>query len=151
MSLQDLYLRYETVLRPLLRIGPVFGGAALLAWRVRETRVPVTRPGFDRTDLVFIDPVGTGCSRVTRPEFSADFYQTRGDAESVAEFIRVFEARFGRWAAPVYLAGESFGVTRAAGVAEVLGRRRIPVRGVVLIGLTLPLEPIPPTRGRLCD
>lgn len=42
MSLQELYLRYETVLRPLLRIGPVFGGAALLAWRVRETRVPVT-------------------------------------------------------------------------------------------------------------
>ena len=42
MNLQDLYLRYESVLRPILRIGPVFGGAALLAWRVRETRVPVT-------------------------------------------------------------------------------------------------------------
>ena len=42
VSLQELYLRYETVLRPLLRIGPLFGGAALLAWRVRETRVPVT-------------------------------------------------------------------------------------------------------------
>lgn len=42
MSFQDLYLRYESVLRPVLRIGPLFGGAALLAWRVRETRVPVT-------------------------------------------------------------------------------------------------------------
>ena len=42
MNIQDLYLRYEGILRPLLRAGPVFGGAALVAWRVRETRVPVT-------------------------------------------------------------------------------------------------------------
>ncbi|MGE0440448.1 MAG: CcdC family protein [Gemmatimonadales bacterium] len=42
VSVQDLYLRYESVLRPLLRVGPVFGGIVLLAWRVRETRVPVT-------------------------------------------------------------------------------------------------------------
>lgn len=42
VNVQELYLRYETVLRPLLRIGPIFGGVALLAWRVRETRVPVT-------------------------------------------------------------------------------------------------------------
>lgn len=42
MNLQDLYLSYEPILKPVLRIGPVFGGAALLAWRVRETRVPVT-------------------------------------------------------------------------------------------------------------
>jgi membrane protein CcdC involved in cytochrome C biogenesis len=42
VSIQDLYLRYEGILRPLLRVGPIFGGAALLAWRVRETKVPVT-------------------------------------------------------------------------------------------------------------
>lgn len=42
MSLQDLYLAYEPMLRPVLRIGPIIGGAVLLAWRVRETRVPVT-------------------------------------------------------------------------------------------------------------
>jgi membrane protein CcdC involved in cytochrome C biogenesis len=42
VSLQDLYLRYQGILRPLLRVGPIIGGAALLAWRVRETRVPVT-------------------------------------------------------------------------------------------------------------
>jgi membrane protein CcdC involved in cytochrome C biogenesis len=42
-SLQELYVRYEPILRPLLRVGPIFGGAALLAWRVRETRVPVSR------------------------------------------------------------------------------------------------------------
>lgn len=42
MTLQDLYLQYEPILRPALRIGPLVGGAVLLAWRVRETRVPVT-------------------------------------------------------------------------------------------------------------
>jgi membrane protein CcdC involved in cytochrome C biogenesis len=42
-GIQELYLRYEPILKPLLRIGPIFGGVALLAWRVRETRVPVTR------------------------------------------------------------------------------------------------------------
>ena len=42
MNLPELYARYEPVLRPILRIGPIFGGAALLAWRVRETRVPVS-------------------------------------------------------------------------------------------------------------
>lgn len=46
MNLQDLYLSYEPVLKPVLRIGPIFGGAALLAWRVRETRVPVTEKGI---------------------------------------------------------------------------------------------------------
>ncbi|MBI3792346.1 MAG: cytochrome c biogenesis protein CcdC [Gemmatimonadetes bacterium] len=42
MTIQELYLRYEPVLKPVLRIGPLFGGVALLAWRVRETRVPLT-------------------------------------------------------------------------------------------------------------
>jgi membrane protein CcdC involved in cytochrome C biogenesis len=42
-GIQELYVRYEPILKPLLRIGPIFGGVALLAWRVRETRVPVTR------------------------------------------------------------------------------------------------------------
>jgi membrane protein CcdC involved in cytochrome C biogenesis len=40
---QELYVRYEPILRPLLRLGPIFGGVVLLAWRVRETRVPVSR------------------------------------------------------------------------------------------------------------
>jgi membrane protein CcdC involved in cytochrome C biogenesis len=42
VNLQELYLRFEPMLRPALRIGPLFGGAALIFWRVRETRVPVT-------------------------------------------------------------------------------------------------------------
>ncbi|HKQ76101.1 MAG TPA: hypothetical protein VJ810_20575 [Blastocatellia bacterium] len=94
---------------------------------------------LDQTDLVFVDPVGTGYSRPAKPEYGPEFYQTRGDAESVAEFIRVYRNRFEAWDAPIFLAGESYGVTRAAGVAEVLQRRRINVNGVILIGLALPL------------
>jgi reactive intermediate/imine deaminase len=94
---------------------------------------------LDHTDLVFLDPVGTGYSRPAKVEYGPDFYQTLGDAESVAEFIRVYRNRFHAWDAPVFLAGESYGVTRAAHVADVLQRRGITVRGVVLIGLALPL------------
>lgn len=43
MNLQDLYLQYQPILRPILRVGPVLGGVAMLAWRLRETRVPVTK------------------------------------------------------------------------------------------------------------
>ena len=42
-NLPELYARYQPILKPLLRIGPIFGGVVLIAWRVRETRVPVTR------------------------------------------------------------------------------------------------------------
>ena len=48
---------------------------------------------LEDTDLVFVDPIGTGYSRATRAEYTAEFYQTRGDAESVAEFIRVYRTR----------------------------------------------------------
>ena len=94
---------------------------------------------LDFSDLVFVDPIGTGYSRPEKAECGPEFYQTRGDAESVGEFIRVYRNRFEAWDAPVFLAGESFGVTRAAGVADVLERRGIPVSGAILIGLALPL------------
>jgi carboxypeptidase C (cathepsin A) len=96
------------------------------------------------TDLVFVDPIGTGYSRVTKAEYMQEFYQTRGDAESVAELIRVYRLRYGARDAPIFLAGESFGVTRAAHVADVLERHGTSVRGVVLMGLEPPL-------GRLSD
>lgn len=94
---------------------------------------------LETTDLVFVDPIGTGYSRPTRPEYGAEFYQTRGDAESVAELIRVYRTRFDAFDAPLFLAGESYGVTRAAGVAAALESRGTTVRGVILLGLALPL------------
>jgi len=114
--------------------------------RVRSGASPIDNQGtwLDFTDLVFVDPIGTGYSRPTKAEYGPEFYQTQGDAESVAEFIRVFRNRFEAWDAPIFLAGESYGVTRAAGVAAALERRGIPVSGVVLIGLALPLGQLSP-------
>jgi len=94
---------------------------------------------LDHSDLVFVDPIGTGYSRPTKAEYGPEFYQTRGDAESVAEFIRVYRNRFEVWDAPLFLAGESYGVIRAAGVADLLQRRGVSVSGVVLMGLQLPI------------
>ena len=104
-----------------------------------ERRSTTRAPGSSFSDLVFVDPIGTGYSRPTKAEYGPEFYQTRGDAESVAEFIRVYRNQFEAWDAPVVLAGESYGVTRAAEVADVLQRRRIPVSRAILIGLALPL------------
>lgn len=92
------------------------------------------------TDLVFVDPVGTGYSRPTKPEYGAEFYQSPGDAESVAEFIRVFRLRQDAMSAPIFLMGESYGVTRASLVSEVLLRRRIPIAGVILLSGGFPIQ-----------
>jgi len=94
------------------------------------------------TDLVFVDPIGTGYSRPTRAEYGAEFYQNRGDAESIAEFIRVYVTRADAWDAPVFLAGESFGVGRAVRVAAMLQQKGTPASGLVLIGLVPPLTRI---------
>jgi carboxypeptidase C (cathepsin A) len=91
------------------------------------------------TDLVFVDPVGTGYSRPVKAAYEPEFYQPRGDAESVAEFIRVYRTRYDAFAQPLYLAGESYGVTRAALVAGALERRRTKVDGVIMLSLALPL------------
>ena len=92
------------------------------------------------SDLVFVDPIGTGHSRPTKPEYAAEFYQSQGDAESIAEFIRVCRIRLEAVAAPIYLMGESYGVTRASLVAEALTKRRTRVAGVILLSGGLPLE-----------
>ena len=85
------------------------------------------------SDLVFIDPVGTGFSRATSPAHVQTLYSRRGDAEAVAETIRVLLTRFDGWGAPLLVGGESYGTTRAMLVAEALQRRRTQVDGVLLI------------------
>src|SRR5262245_4831226 len=118
-----------------------FGPRRLGPGRSQEPSAPMDNPGtwLDFSDLVFVDPVGTGYSRPVKTEYGPEFYQTRGDAESVAEFIRVYGNRFDAGDAPLILAGESYGVTRAAAVADLLERRGTRVSATVLIGLALPL------------
>lgn len=71
-------------------------------------------------DLVFIDPVSTGYSRPADEEKAKEFHGFRGDLESMAEFIRLYTTRNERWLSPKFLAGESYGAFRAAGLADVL-------------------------------
>lgn len=121
----------------------------LLGWGPKRLDTADTYPEFDletqrrwsdnqgtwlgATDLVFVDPIGTGYSRPTRAEYGPEFYNGTGDAESVAEFIRVYLTRFDAWDCPIFLAGESYGTTRAQMVAEALERRGIHVAGVALV------------------
>jgi carboxypeptidase C (cathepsin A) len=97
---------------------------------------------LEHSDLVFVDPVGTGFSRPTRAEYGAEFYNTLGDIASIAEFVRVYLTRFDAWDAPLFIAGESYGAWRASGVAESLERRDIRVGGVMLISGGIQLGPV---------
>jgi carboxypeptidase C (cathepsin A) len=95
-----------------------------------------------QTDLVFVDPVGTGFSRPTRPEYAADFYGVREDIAATREFIRTYRTHFDAWDAPIYLAGESYGTWRAAGTADAMAQNGEHVSGVILISGGIPVGPI---------
>jgi carboxypeptidase C (cathepsin A) len=94
------------------------------------------------TDLVFIDPVGTGYSRAQTLEVARRMNGVQGDIQSVGEFIRLYLTLNNRELSPLFLAGESYGTFRAAGLAGYLVDRGIAFNGVVLIGTTLNLETI---------
>lgn len=88
---------------------------------------------LDVTDLVFIDPVSTGFSRPAPGEEAKQFHGVEQDIESVGDFIRLYVTRFKRWGSPKYLIGESYGTTRAVGLADFLQNRH----GMYLNGLML--------------
>jgi len=102
---------------------------------------------LDQTDLVFIDPVGTGYSRATKKELSKKFWGVRGDIESVSEFIRLFLTRYERWSSPLFLVGESYGTTRAAGLSGYLEDHGIALNGIILVSTVLNFETLEFTRG----
>jgi len=97
---------------------------------------------LDKTDLVFIDPVGTGYSRAKNVEVARRMNGVQGDIQSVGEFIRMYIVRNNRELSPLFIAGESYGTFRAAGLAGYLIDRGIAFNGIVLIGTTLNLETI---------
>lgn len=92
---------------------------------------------LDETDLVFIDPIGTGYSRSATPDLNKKFSSIRGDIESVGEFIRLYLGRNNRWLSPLFLVGESYGTTRAAGLSGYLVDHGIALNGVLLISTVL--------------
>jgi carboxypeptidase C (cathepsin A) len=94
------------------------------------------------TDLVFIDPVGTGYSRATKPEAASKFFSVNGDVESVGEFIRMYLGRENRWSSPLFLVGESYGTARAAGLSNHLFERGIGLNGILLVSSVLNFQTI---------
>jgi carboxypeptidase C (cathepsin A) len=100
------------------------------------------------TDLVLIDPVGTGYSRPTQGEQPQQFFGVNEDIHWVAEFIRLYTTRYQRWLSPKYLAGESYGTTRAAGLSDYLQQSDgIGLSGIVLISSVLNFGTIEPGQG----
>ncbi len=104
---------------------------------------------LDQTDLVFIDPVGTGYSRAKTIEVARRMNGVTGDIQSVGEFIRMYIARNSRQLSPLFIGGESYGTFRAAGLAGSLIDRGIAFNGIVLIGTVLNLGTISGQNGDL--
>jgi carboxypeptidase C (cathepsin A) len=93
---------------------------------------------LELTDLVFIDPVGTGYSRAAKPDLGKKFWGLQGDLDSVGEFIRLYLTRYERWASPLFMVGESYGTTRAAGLAGLLVERSgVAFNGIILVSSIL--------------
>lgn len=97
---------------------------------------------LDQTDLVFIDPVGTGYSRAAKPELASKFFSLNGDIESVGEFIRLFLGRNERWSSPLFLVGESYGTTRASGLSNNLFNHGVGLNGILLISTVMNFQTI---------
>jgi carboxypeptidase C (cathepsin A) len=96
-----------------------------------------------KTDLVFIDPVSTGYSRPAPGEDAKQFWGYKEDIQSVGDFIRLWTTKYGRWASPKFIAGESYGTTRAAGLSDYLqGRYGLYLNGIVLISSVLNFQAV---------
>ncbi|MBQ6583440.1 MAG: hypothetical protein IJH77_06420 [Mogibacterium sp.] len=111
---------------------------------------------LDLCDLVFVDPVGVGFSRLLRKEAESRYYSLMGDARSNAFAVLDWIRTHRRWNSPVYLVGESYGTIRVSRILEEFGRNPmegnrmmlgLPVAGVVLIGVALSISP----SGRITD
>jgi carboxypeptidase C (cathepsin A) len=99
---------------------------------------------LDQTDLVFIDPVGTGYSRAKTQEVARRMNGVQGDLQSVGEFMRMYVTRNDRWMSPLFIAGESYGTFRAAGLAGYLIDQGMAFNGIVLISTILNFAAIRP-------
>ncbi len=100
------------------------------------------------SDLVFIDPVTTGYSRAAEGHRADDFHGFGRDLDSVAEFIRLWTSRNRRWGSPKFLIGESYGTTRAAGLAQRLSDAYgMYVNGLMLVSSVLDLGSVDFSEG----
>jgi carboxypeptidase C (cathepsin A) len=100
---------------------------------------------LDKSDLVLIDAIGTGFSRAADSEQFKRFWGVKGDIEAFSEFIRLYISRNERWSSPLFILGESYGTTRAAGIAGYLADRGISFNGITLLSSVLNFETLEET------
>jgi len=92
---------------------------------------------LDAADIVYIDPIATGFSRMVEGEELHKYHGTLSDIQSVAEFIRLYLVKKDRWMSPKLVIGESYGTTRASGLAGyLLSAHQIYLNGVILVSMT---------------
>jgi len=97
---------------------------------------------FEHFDLVFIDPPHTGWSVTANEAARKKMLSVDGDIDALAEVMRVWLTRHKRWGSPVYLAGESYGTTRGAGLANKLQSIGVALSGVILVSCAMDLQSI---------
>jgi carboxypeptidase C (cathepsin A) len=96
---------------------------------------------LDRSDLVMIDPVGTGISRAVCGHKDEEFWGVDADVDQVSRFIAQYVTDQQRWRSPKFLLGESYGTTRAAGVVDALQERwSMAFNGVILVSVATDIE-----------
>lgn len=92
---------------------------------------------LDRSDLVFVDAIATGFSRAANSEATKKFLGVKGDIEAFGEFVRLYVTRYDRWPSPLFILGESYGTTRAAGIAAHLAGRGVSFNGITLLSTAM--------------
>lgn len=88
---------------------------------------------LDKTDVVMVDAMGTGYSRLAKADLGTKYYSMRGDIAAFGEFIREYLAKNHRFGSPIFLAGESYGGIRTAGLSNYLLDRGIALNGAIII------------------
>src|ERR1700675_3518748 len=102
---------------------------------------------LDRSDIVMVDAMATGYSRAANAELTKKFLGVKGDVQAFGEFIRLYLSRYERWSSPLFLLGESYGTTRAAGIAGHLAEEGITFNGITLLSTVLNFQTLEDTRS----
>lgn len=92
---------------------------------------------LDKSDLVFVDAIATGFSRAANAEMIKKYLGVKGDIEAFGEFIRLYITRYERWPSPLFILGESYGTTRAAGIANYAADHGISFNGITLLSTAM--------------
>ncbi len=133
--------------------GPGSSSVYLLLGSFAPMRIKTAMPSFtppapytmepnpdsllDRSDLVFVNPVGTGYSAAIAPRVNKDFWGVDQDAASLRQFIKRYLTRYDRWNSPKFLFGESYGTARSCVLAYMLHEDGVDLNGVTLLSSIL--------------